>query len=57
MAALAIALIGWAVVATDGTFVDEDGVTTSDVALTVVLTLVVPLNLWSAVQLIRRGTF
>ena len=55
--ALGFAAIGWAAIATDGTFVDQNGMSASDVASTVLLTFAAPLNLWSAVQLIRRGTF
>lgn len=54
---LAAAATGYAVIATDGAFVDQDGVDARDWAFTVMFTVAGPLNLWCAVQLIRRGTF
>lgn len=51
------AAVGYAVLATDGAFVDQTGVSAGDWVFTVVVTLAVPMNLWCAVQLIRRGTF
>lgn len=54
---LAAAGMGYAVIATDGAFVEQDGVDAGDWLFTVMMTVFAPLNLWCAVQLIRRGTF
>lgn len=57
LVALGAAAVKYAVVATDGAVLDHDEAATSDWVFAIIFTLAVPLNLWCAVQLIRRGTF
>jgi hypothetical protein len=53
---LAAAVVGYGALITNGALIDQQGVTAGDVAVTILVTFAIPLNLWSAVRLVRRGT-
>jgi len=53
---LAAAVVGYGALITNGALIDQEGVTAGDVAVTILVTLAIPLNSWCAVRLVRRGT-